>query len=56
MIRRLCPGSAPERLRGAYPGGVGFANPQAWWRFLSAPLHGNLQATLAWVEPEQSHQ
>ena len=39
------PGSAPERLRGAYPGGVGFApNPQAiGGEFLSAPAaHGDL--------------
>ena len=39
------PGSAPERLRGAYPGGVGFAtNPQAIeGTFLGAPTaHGGL--------------
>ncbi len=39
------PGSAPERLRGAYPGGVGFAtNPQATaGTFLGAPTaHGGL--------------
>ena len=39
------PGSAPERLRGAYPGGIGFmASPQATaGTFLGAPTaHGGL--------------